>query len=33
MDKDVINSWAGIFGHPGWKVNYVKQVIRLQKQG
>jgi len=31
IDKDVISSWAGIFGLPSWKVSYVTQVIRLQK--
>jgi len=31
IDKDVINSWPGNFGQPSWKVNYVKQVIRVQK--
>jgi hypothetical protein len=31
INKDIIHSWAGDFGHPSWKVSCVKQVIRLQK--
>jgi len=30
INKDVINGLSGDFGRPIWKVNYVKQVIRLQ---
>jgi len=23
INKNVTKSWAGVFGHPSWKVNYV----------